>query len=202
MIPVPAPPPTIGERLDQRVVTRLKALVTAIGVAGILTGGMVLRGYALHQPLLTTVYPGLRAMSVMTATALCLLAAGLLAAQLRGRRLGYLLNGGVLALTACVLISHAVYRAEVISPGLARSLFGYDPELAGRTSVATAAVLSLIACALLLKLHSRAAGTRLPDACAGVGLVVAGMAVISYAYAFRTSTLLYALRAPSDHAGS
>lgn len=193
MIPVPVPPTTIGERLDQRVVTRLKALVTAIGVAGVLTGGVVLCGYALHQPLLTTVYPGLRAMSVMTATALCLLAAGLLAVQVRVKHLSFLLNGGVLALTACVLISHAVYQDDVISQSLARGLFGYAPELAGRTSVATAAVLSLIACALLLKLHSRAAGTRLPDTCAGVGLVVAGMTVVSYAYGVLD---LYALIRP------
>ena len=40
-------PLTIGERLDRRIVSRLKGLVTAIGVAGFLTGSAVLGGYAL-----------------------------------------------------------------------------------------------------------------------------------------------------------
>ncbi|KST58718.1 hypothetical protein AO398_20970 [Methylobacterium sp. GXS13] len=150
-----------------------------------LVGVAVLGGYALHRPILTTLHPTLQAMSVLTATGLILSAIAVSASSLGWRRLASLSSTLVLALSLTILFSHTITGADSISAPLAAHLFGYDPALAGRTSIATATGLMLIAVSVLLSARAHVQSTAVGDACAGLAGLISGLALIGYAYGVR-----------------
>lgn len=186
----PASSLLVGERLDGQAVHRLRSLVFFSGLVVLVTACLVLSGYASGILILTTVRPGLRAMSVVTAVGLMLLALATLANLFRRPRLGWAMDGIVVLLGAAMLVSHAIHGDDVISPPLTLWLFGFAPDLAGRTSTATAFGLILVALALASKGRSGARSTILADVLAGTGLLISGMAAISYVYGVQD---LYAL---------
>jgi signal transduction histidine kinase len=161
-----------------------KAVRLTSGAAAIIVGAtalLVIGGYGLHQPAWINLAPGLRGMSILTAVGLLAAAASELCALGDKPRwpqtLSKALAGAGLILGVGLLLVHAAARQDTVSPALAHLIFGYEPAIAGRTSPATAACLAMLAIAALNR--SRAA---LADAAAACVLVVAGMAVIGYAY--------------------
>ena len=148
--------------------------VRASSAAVLLVGLAVLGGYALHRPILTTLHPALQAMSVITATGLILSAVAVNASSLRWRQLASLTSALVLVLSVTVLVSHTITGADAISAPLAADLFGFDPTLAGRTSIATATGLMLIAISVLLSARAHVQSSAVGDACAGLAGVISG----------------------------
>jgi signal transduction histidine kinase/ActR/RegA family two-component response regulator len=86
----------------------------------------------------------------------------------------------VLLLAAVEGMSHAVAGEDAISGPLAEQLFGYPRALAGRTSLATATGLFLIAGSVLAGDTARGAVVR--DCCAGLAAMLSGLAVVAYLY--------------------
>nr|WP_049961875.1 ATP-binding protein [Methylobacterium sp. B34] len=154
------------------------AVVLLVGVA-------VIGGYALHLPILTTLHPTLQAMSVITATGIILAAVSLSADSLGWRWLAGPSSALVLALAVVILASHTLTGADRISAPLAEHLFGYDPRLAGRVSIATATGLMLIAISVSLGGWRRPRTAAFGDACAGSAGLISGLALIGYAYGVR-----------------
>ncbi len=140
----------------------------------------VLVGYALHVPALISVAPGLQGMSPLTAFGLLTLGIGMLADSFDRIAIARLLSWSVLILGAVLLSLHALWGADGLSPWLASQLFHLDAASAGRASVATATVLTLLGAAALNR-----GRPHLADGLAGAALVISGLAVIGYAYGVR-----------------
>lgn len=185
------PPEALEERLDVDTVRRIRGLAGGIAVSVMLAAVLVLAGYAFGFPVLTVLKFGLQAMSVMTAACLVLLALALAAELMRRPRLSWVLCGVVTAVGAAMLCSHAFHGADVISQPLAHSVFGYPASEAGRTSLATAVILVLIAMGLLLNSGPRGRAVTVANVTAALGLFLSGVAVVCYAYDVRD---LYALK--------
>ncbi|WP_267358590.1 MULTISPECIES: ATP-binding protein [unclassified Methylobacterium] len=172
------------------VARRLAGFVRLAGAAGILLGVSVLLGYGLHRPLLTTLLPGLQAMSVMTAASFGLMGWALVAESLGRHRLARVIGAIVLVGALTLLGSHLLAGGDVLNRPLAAHLFGYDPTLAGRTSMATATGLMLLAGSLQFGGRRDVRGVNPSNACAVLGAGIGGLALVGYAYGTRD---LYAL---------
>jgi len=128
--------------LVQRAVRVATALIIGLSLA-------VFAGYALHINALITVLPGLQGMSPLAALGILILASGLLADSLGRLGLARALAWWTLGLGGCVLMLHALAGGDRLSPLIAQRLFHMDQAEAGRTSIATAASLVLLALARL-----------------------------------------------------
>ena len=159
--------------------------VQASSTVVVLVGLAVLSGYALHRSILTTLHPTLQAMSVITATGLILSAVAVSASSLGWRRIASLTSALVLVLAVAILLSHTITGVDAVSGPLATDLFGYDPALAGRTSIATATGLLLIAISVLLGARAQVQSSAIGDTCAGLAGLISGLALIGYAYGVR-----------------
>ncbi|MCJ2133263.1 ATP-binding protein [Methylobacterium sp. J-026] len=187
MLPLPDAP---GSTAAGSFARRLAWGVRTAGFLGILTGSAVLCGYTFHLLVLTRLLPDLQAMSVLTAGGLGLLGAALVVETFGRRRLARAIGGFVSLTALAVLASYALAGGDIINRPLAQGLFGYDPDLAGRTSIATAAGLLLVAASLQFDGRLDIRGVSLSNACAVIGAGIGGLALVGYAYGVQD---LYAL---------
>lgn len=171
--------------VDKGVAQRLGWFVRVVGAAGILVGTGVLAGYAFHIPLLIRLHSGLQAMSVLTAAGTGLMGLALVAESVGRRRLARSFGAIVLAGSLTLLCSPTLAGADVINRPLAEHLFAFDPEVAGRTSFATAMGLLLIAASLQFEGRPDVEGVNLSNACAVLGAAIGGIALMGYAYGVR-----------------
>lgn len=147
------------------------------GLGGLI-GAAVIGGYALHRSWLVVLRPGSKGMSVLTAAGLIALAIAALARSRGADRGARIASVVALTITLAALISHATLGGDGLSPALADMLFQFPADLAGRMSVATAIGIGLIGLSIAL----RASKVALADAAAGVALIIAGIALLGFAY--------------------
>lgn len=157
--------------------------IAAIGIAMALAfTGLAILGYALRLPMLYSFRPGFEAMSPLTALSLALIALGDLALLQQTDRTARVTAlcacGGASAIGALVLASHLLTGADRLSPVIVAALFG--PVLSGgRTAMGTALAIVLLGLAGLPVVRAR---VRISDGLAGMALIIAGFAVVGYAY--------------------
>jgi signal transduction histidine kinase len=147
-------------------------------IVGGAIGAGVIGGYALHQPWLITLRPGLKGVSPLTAAAMITLAIGVLARSRGADRGAGVASAVALTITLTALIGRAVFGGDALSPVLAQTLFDFPADLAGRISIATAIGIGLTG----LSIGLRASEVALADAAAGVALTIAGAALLGYVY--------------------
>ncbi|MCJ2036146.1 ATP-binding protein [Methylobacterium sp. J-068] len=177
--------PTAFVPANERVARRLDLFVRLSGATGIVVGLLVLAGYGLRQPILTMLHPSLQAMSVLTATEIGLIGGALVAERLGWRGAARTFGAVVLAGSIAVLLCHAWAGEDLLGPVLAERLFAYDPEMAGRTSIATAVGLFLVS--FSFQVGGRAGIGRVTpgNVSAILGAGIGGLALIGYAYGVR-----------------
>ncbi|WP_345817049.1 ATP-binding protein (plasmid) [Paraburkholderia sp. PREW-6R] len=144
---------------------------------------MVFVGYVAHLPLLITLAPALQGMSVLTASGIGCIALALIMQDRPAFWLCWLALGAAMA----ALASQAAYGRDMISPALAHAVFGMPAEQSGRTSIATAIAISLLALAQHQRIFRR---HLLADLLASAAVLLSGTALLGYAYGVRD---LYAL---------
>jgi len=146
------------------------------GLAG-LVALLTLVGYAAF-PALVAPLSGAQAQSPLTAAGLLLLALSAIALSYRAARLVIAASALAGAAGLAALISHIASGSDVIGPWLAAHIGPPTRMQAGRTSVAAAVALILIAVALPLR-------RRMPlvaDLGAGLVLLIGGTALLGYLY--------------------
>ncbi len=164
-----------GLRLVSAICTAIAALLASLAVLG----------YCIDLPLLIHVRTGLEGMSPLTAVAILALA-GAASASPRARPTAMLVAIAIATVTS-TLVARLATGQEIASLWVGTTIFHLQPHAVGRTSVATALDVLLLAAALIAsRLRWRAAADRL----AGAGLVVSGVALLGYFYGIRD---LYAL---------
>jgi two-component system, LuxR family, sensor kinase FixL len=167
------PPP------DATLVSAGRTTSLILGIGAALIGALVLTGYALDWPAVTTVAPGLQAMSPLTALNFCL--AGLAVVVLsQGRaRIADALSGAAGAVAAVVLVAQLTLGRDPFSETITSTIFRTPPALTGHMSIATALLFVLVATAIL------PVGRRWPAIATTAGLAalaLSGMALLGYAY--------------------
>lgn len=163
-----------------RIMSRSARLLAALVLIVVLS---VFVGYATHFPLLITLAPSLQGMSMLTALGIgCVALAFFLP-----RSVAFVVCWAALIAAIAALASHAVMGKDVISPASAYAIFGLPPGKSGRTSIATATAIVLLALAQQQRLMQR---HLLTDLLASAALLPAGTALLGYAYGVRE---LYAL---------
>jgi len=173
--------------LVHRAVRVATALIIALSLA-------VFVGYALHIKALITVLPGLEGMSPLAALGILAMAMSMLADSQGRLGIARALAWGVLVLGGCVLVLHALRGNDTLSPLIAEGLFHFDRASAGRTSIASAAALVLLASAGLNRHRP-----MLADGLAAVAMVISGLAAIGYAYGVRDLYAVPVFRTMSLH---
>ena len=165
-------------RSGQRAQTRGRAAAdTAAGLAGLVVL-IAAAGHGLGLRPLVGLRPELPSMSPVTALALALLVGGVLASVRSRLRLAAGAAGLAAVLAAGVLFSRAVADTDAISAFVESTVFGAPAGSFGRTAVATACAILLVAGALALR-RTRA---NLSNVCAGAAMVISGTAVLGYTY--------------------
>ncbi|VXC94384.1 Signal transduction histidine kinase [Burkholderia sp. 8Y] len=149
------------------------ARLLALCVLGVVSA--VFAGYVTHYPLLITIAPALQGMSVLTAAGIGCIALGFILPRGAGARLSWL----ALAAAIAALVSHAISARDAVSPALAHVLFRMPAGQSGRTSIATAIGISLLALAQHQRLLRR---HWLADLLASAALLLSGTALLGYAY--------------------
>ena len=147
--------------------------------AAALIASLAVLGYCINLPLLIHVRTGLEGMSPLTAMAILALAGAAFAcARAQPRQV---LAGAAIAIAAVTttLVARMAAGHEVASLALGTAVFRMPPHAVGRTSVATALDVLLVATSLLL---SRTRRRALADGMAGAGLLVSGVALLGYFY--------------------
>jgi signal transduction histidine kinase/CheY-like chemotaxis protein len=165
---------------------KLHLATTALTWTAIAIAVLSLLGYLLAQDRLFTPIPGWQGVSILTALGLFCLAAP------RWRRppspdaaLPALLAAATLTLAIVILVSHFIYRADIVSPWVAGSLLHLPDALSGRTSVATALCLAALSCAVLAaRLASRrsAVAVAVIEVASNAVLLLGGAALVGYLY--------------------
>ena len=164
--------------LGSKRVDRVRTFARGLSLAVIVIAGIALLGYVLRLPLLFQLRPELRGMSPLTATALASSAVSVLASSWLREKLvrGAAAFAAILALAA--LASHALAGTDALSPAVGGALFGVPAGQVGRMSVATAMSLILLAAAVIVRRRRPFAA----DVSSGLGLVIAGTALLGYLY--------------------
>lgn len=163
---------------------KLHLATTALAWTAIAIAVLSLLGYLLAQDRLFTPVPGWQGVSILTALGLFCLAAP------RWRRppspdaaLPALLAAATLTIAIVILVSHFIYRADIVSPWVASSLLQLPDALSGRTSVATALCLAALSCAVLAaRLASRRSAVAVIDVASNAVLLLGGAALVGYLY--------------------
>jgi signal transduction histidine kinase len=162
-----------SERVDQ-----VRSFARGLSLAVMAIAGIALLGYILGQPLLFQIRPTLRGMSPLTAIALVSAGAAVLASSWLRERLVRAAAALAAILSLVALASHALVGADNLSPAVGAALFGVSIEQVGRMSVATAtSLIFLAAAAIVRRRHPFTA-----DVSSGLGLVIAGTALLGYLY--------------------
>lgn len=139
---------------------------------------LALAGYVAHQARLVALLPGWQGMSPLTATGVLLLA-------LAGWSKRAVSAVAAMVLALAVLLSHAVWRNDILSPRIAETLLGFPAGASGRVSAATALCLLLLGAAIAAGAAGpdrfrRARGVA--DLAANAALCLGGAALLGYAY--------------------
>ena len=158
-----------------RPVSRLARAVALIVFLG---AGLVLGGYALHVDDLIVLRDGLQGMSPLTAFAAMLLAASVYVRDVR--RATEVLAGLAIMLGVLVLALYAKTGGDVASGLIAQHAFHLDPGRSGSTSIATALCIVVLGIAIVARDRP-----RISDPFGAVALVLAGFALLGYAYGVR-----------------
>lgn len=140
--------------------------------------GLASFSYLLGSVILVAFQPSWKAMAPLTAVSIGALAIPLIYARATRRAVFLSLAFSVSLFALAVLASQWIARADLINPILMR-LVGIDPALGGRTSVATAMCLLLLAVASVARLW-RALGVL--EWLANTALLISGTALLGYAY--------------------
>jgi signal transduction histidine kinase len=158
----------------------------------LLVVSIVFIGYITHFPLLITVAPKLQGMSVLTATGMgCIaLAFGLP----RGAAFG--LCWAALMVAIAALASHALFARDILSPALAHAVFGMPIGQSGRTSIASAIGIALLALAQHQRLLRR---HLLADLLGTAALLLSGTALLGYAYGVSELYALFLFNTMAAH---
>jgi signal transduction histidine kinase/ActR/RegA family two-component response regulator len=147
------------------------------GFAGLL-GAYSLLGYALDVPLLVQMQADLQKMSPLTATSVLLLAGATYSLSWnRQETISAIAAGLAATIAAASMITRMITGDERLNFLVGRYLH-LDQTILGRTSVATA--LSIIVIAIALTVRRRRPG--IADSSAGVGLTISGAALLGYLY--------------------
>ena len=180
----------------QRMVRVPAALASVIAI-------LAIAGYVANKAKLITLLPGWQGMSLLTAIGVVLLALPLWAPRLP--RPGALRSApptATLALMLVVLLSHALFQGDIVSPWIAQALLDLPPALSGRVSVATASCMLMLSIATLAthsadRLAARFAHHRaihpaaqvvsgravaVVELTSNVALLFGGAALLGYAY--------------------
>ena len=153
----------------------LDACIPAL-LAGALAA-VTLVGYIGRIPSLVMMRPGLPAMSPLTASAVLLLALGVLLSATRQLRPARWAAGGAAALAMVVMASRILGDGDAVSPWVERHLFGLSTR-PGQMALATASCVLLVAGSILLRRRH----PRLSNTCSGWTLVITGTVLTSFAY--------------------
>lgn len=168
--------------MDPLIVRGMGWATKLLAGAVLLIVASVLFGYAQGQAALISVQSGWQGMSILTAPCLAALAVGVV---LDGALKGVptrLISCLVVVFGLLVLALHISAGDDLASPFVALALFGTDAASAGHASVATALGLMLLAGAQLRRLDG---SVRHSDTLAGGALLLAGTALLGYAYNVR-----------------
>lgn len=135
-------------------------------------------GYLTGNATLLSFQPGWQPMAPLNALALATLAVPLMGPARRHGRVVIPAALCVCALGAFVLASHVLFQRDVFNPAFT-SLLGIDMTLAGKTSVATSACMIMLGAAVIARVRRALAPV---EWCANATLLVAGSALLGYAY--------------------
>jgi signal transduction histidine kinase/CheY-like chemotaxis protein len=157
---------------------------------------LVFFGYVFKQPAFITVLPNFKGMSLLTACGLALISFALIVPADKNRLLSRLMPRASLGVCIAVLLSYLFAGEDILSPWLAAILFDTPGNVSGRTSIATAIAMALLS----LAQHYRLRGHSLKaDVCSAVTAVVAGTALLGYAYGVRDLYTVQAFNAIAIH---
>lgn len=181
------------DAFSAKLVARVSQLMASLALMLSLA---VMAGYVAHSQQLITVLPGLQGMSIVTTAGIAANAALLLTAGRGWDRLRRATTLLVAAMAALILLSHATAGADRLSPFLAEQLFGLPQTGAGKTSVATAVCLALLA---LSQRTRPGQGPRRAERLAGATLFITGAALLGYAYGVSDLYALYIFNSMALH---
>jgi signal transduction histidine kinase/CheY-like chemotaxis protein len=155
-----------------------RAATTLLCVFAALIVLTALLGYATRSLSLIQVGMGLRGMSPLTAGALLSLCIAVLACA--SRRGTTTTVAAIIAtiIAAATLASHAVFGREVLSGMIGTAVFDLPTAAIGRTSIATAATVLLLAATLVVR-RTRPA---VSDLLCGASALISGTALLGYLY--------------------
>jgi hypothetical protein len=135
-------------------------------------------GYLSGNTALTAFQPGWKAMAPLTAIGIAALALPLMLVRPMRRRVAVAVAGSVCAAALAILAGHALFHGDVLHLALAR-LLGINAAMTGKTSVATGLCLLLLGGAGIAR---RQHALVLLELCANATLLIAGSALLGYAY--------------------
>ena len=157
---------------------RIVGAARACAGMALLIALLAVTGYVLGIPSLFRVASGLRGMSPLTAVGVSVLATGAMASTLNARRTAGVSIMAGFGIAMAGIIAHLAGGEDDLSPWLGSRLFGLDPAMVGRTSLATALAIGAAATGLSF----RRIRPVFADVSAGVTLVFAGTALLGYLY--------------------
>jgi len=171
-------PANDAEALDPRALRcfRAFALVTAFAVPAL--GVIVLAGYIFGDQRIIDIAQGLQGMSPLTALMFVSCGAALLAAATGHDTTRVALSAVTAVVASALLGGNLVTGHDPFSPPLANAIFTMPDAQSGSTSVATALCFILLSAALALDVSS----SRWRNALAGTSALIAGVALLGYAY--------------------
>jgi len=163
---------------DDRHLLRLSPLAfipawLAFGLAGV--AGL---GYLVGNVTMIAFQPGWKAMAPLTAVGIALLALPLMQARPMRRHVAAGMAASACVLALAVLTSHALFHGDVLHLALARAI-GIPAAMSGKTSVATGLCLLLLGGAGIARRYHALAPL---EWCANAALLIAGSALLGYAY--------------------
>ena len=135
-------------------------------------------GYAFDSTAPITIAAGLKGMSLPTALSLMLLSGAVASFASPRARLARPFAAAAALIGATVVLSYALFGADVLSAAAQRAVFGSAVANLGRTSPATALCILLVACATWF----RRVRPGVSDPIAGAATAISGIALMGYAY--------------------
>ena len=165
--------------------TRRRKLLLISGLCNAVAAtlaALAVLGYGVDLPVLIHVEPTLVGMAPLTAAAILALAGAIFASG-RAQPARTLTGAAIaIAIAAATLIARDATGHDVANLWAGRAIFGMQPDAVGRTSIATAIDVILVAASMILsRTRTRAAS----DGLAGAALVVSGVALLGYFYGVR-----------------
>ena len=153
-------------------------LARAVALVVLLGAGFVLGGYVLHVGTIIFLHDGLQGVSPLTAFAAMLLAAAVYVRDVH--RATEILACLAIALGVLVLIAYASTGGDAASGFVSQRAFHLDSMQSGSTSIATALCFVVLGVAIVARERP-----SISDPCGAIALVLAGFALLGYAYGVR-----------------